>query len=134
VSSPASLPDPDAVDSAETFNRFVVALAESLQEALRIEPTSKWQDSRGEWVNWTLSSFVVGMASWIKSAGRLPLDRDRHQIWAAIIPTHGIWDGSTEDLSEYLARVQGWASAVDRADAEPWREAAEAMYAGASYE
>jgi hypothetical protein len=134
VTSLGRLPDPDTVASAETFGQFVGALADSLDEALTIELTSPWDDTRGEWVTWTLSSFIDGIASWIKSSGRLPLDRENQRIWAVIIPAYGIWDGGEDELRRYLVDVQAWAAAVDPADAEPWHEAAEAMAAAAAYE
>jgi hypothetical protein len=140
------LPDADDVDSATSFATFVAALRVSLDAALAVPLANKWIDVRGDgWVNWTLGSFIEGMAAWIKDAGRLPLSRENHAIWDVLIPMRGAWetdsreylvdlDGSEADFRKYLADVEAWALAAEPTSSEPWHEAADAMLAGVMYE
>jgi hypothetical protein len=129
------VPDPDSVSSADTFRAFVSALRASLDAALATPLESPWDDQRAGWTNWTLATFINGMASWIAASDRLPLDRDAHAIWDVLFPKHGIWDGGEEELRNYLAAVESWAGSADGRDSpEPWRAAAETMRAGVIYE
>jgi hypothetical protein len=129
----SGLPDPDDVNSAESFVAYIKALRTSLDEALAMPMTDRFEDWRGGWLNSDLAGFIAGMANWIHSAGRLPLSRDQHTIWDIVIPAYGIWDGGEPELRQYLADVEAWAvSATDRP--EPWHEAAEAMSAAITYE
>jgi hypothetical protein len=112
---------------------FVVALLGTLDEALSIPLPNTWSDQRGHWTNWTLASYIDGMASWIADAGRLPLDRESEAIWSTLLPTDGIWDGGEAELRQYLTHVASWASHTP-ATSEPWRAAAQAMIAAVMYE
>jgi hypothetical protein len=52
-----------------------------------------------------------------------------------LLPTHGIWDGGSAELRQYLDDVASWATTQDTQSAhEPWHAAAEAMRAGVDYE
>lgn len=129
------LPDPESVTTAHTFRAFVGDLRASLELALATPVISPWDDLRAGWTNWTLASYVDGMARWIAAAGRLPLDRDGESIWDALIPTEGIWDGGEDELRQYLVAIEAWAgSAAERGDLQPWHDAAQAMRIAVGYE
>jgi hypothetical protein len=138
------LPDADAVDSATSFVAFVAGLRASLDAALAVPVANEWIDVRGDgWVNWTLGSYIEGMAAWLKPMGRVPLSRDQHAIWDVLIPISGAWEfeprtyltdlaGGEGELRTYLANIEAWARSAD--PSEPWHAAAQAMVAGAVYE
>jgi hypothetical protein len=128
------VPNPDDVATAESFIAFVVALRASLDHALTIPLQSSWVDERGVWTNWTLASFIDGMATWIAAVNRLPLARETQAIWRVLFPVDGIWDGGSEALQHYLDDVAAWAANQASSANEPWHEAAEAMAAGVVYE
>jgi hypothetical protein len=140
------LPDPDDVDSATSFAVFVAGLRASLDAALAVPLANEWIDVRDDgWVNWTLGSYIEGMAAWLKPMGRVPLSRDRHAIWDVLIPTTGAWEferdtylmnvpGGESELRSYLANVEAWARSADPSTSEPWHAAAETMAAGVMYE
>jgi hypothetical protein len=131
----SELPDPDEVRSAATFLEFVVALRATLDEALLTPLPGNWSDERGHWSNWTLASYIEGMASWIADVGRLPLDRESEAVWSVLIPAHGTREGGEAELLQYLTDVASWASDARVASAdEPWHAAAEAMTAAVVYE
>src|SRR5688500_11746048 len=116
----ANLPNADTVDSGASFVAYVSALRSSLDAALG-EPIPRWDGERGGWTNWTRASFIDGMASWICDAGRLPLDREAHEIWGVVLPAFGIWNGGSPELQQYLRDVEAWAiEAVSSGRSEPW--------------
>jgi hypothetical protein len=129
------VPYPDDVVSADSFAAFVVALRASLDHALTIPLTSPYAYDRGGWTNWTLASFIDGMANWIRAVHRLPLARDSQTIWTVLFPVSGIWNGGSDELRQYLDDVAAWAASTTASSLdEPWHEAAEAMAAGAVFE
>jgi hypothetical protein len=123
------------VNSADSFVVFVESLRESLDEALAVPAGSQWDEERGDWKNPTLASFIDGMANRIAAVRRLPLGRETERIWSVLLPTHGIWDGGSEELRQYLDDVASWATTQNmQSTHEPWHAAAEAMAAGVGYE
>jgi hypothetical protein len=58
----AGIPDPDNVNSGQTFVAFIRALRASLDQALAMPMTNEWDDWRGGWLNRDLAGFINGMA------------------------------------------------------------------------